>query len=69
MKTIIFMVAILLIALVPGIYGLILAFKASIILGIAVLIIEPSPTILGWIAIFGHPEVSQKIAIWLHLPF
>lgn len=51
----------------PAVYGLILAFKASIILGLLALIIEPSPTVIGWIAIIGHPELCQKIATLLGL--
>lgn len=64
-----FLIGVIVLIFGPGIYGLYLAFKASIILGIAVFIIQPSPSILGWIAIFGHPEVCQKLATWLHLPF
>ena len=56
-------------AVVPSIYGLYLAFKASIILGIVALIVEPSPAILGWIAILGRNDVCQKLAEWMHLPF
>ncbi len=51
------------------IYGLVLAFKASIILGMAVLIIEPSPVIIGLVALCGHPEFCAKFAAWLNLPF
>jgi len=46
-------------------YGLILAFKASLILGVIVLFVEPAPLILGLIGLFGHPEVAQKIVQWL----
>lgn len=53
----------------PGIVGLYFAFKASIILGIVAIILEPSPSILGWIAFVGHSEVSAQLANWLHLPF
>jgi len=52
-----------------SVYGLILAFKASIILGIILLIAEPGPAIFGLLGIFGHPEVAQRITAWLHLPF
>ena len=49
------------------IYGLYLAFSASIVLGVLVLLVEPSPLILGVLAFFGHPEVAHKIATWLGL--
>lgn len=50
-----------------SIYGLYLAFSASIVLGFLALIIEPSPFILGVLALFGHPEVAQKIVTWISL--
>lgn len=56
-------------ALIPSFYGAYLAFKASIILGIVALVVEPSPAVIGWIAILGRSDVCQKIAAWLHLPF
>lgn len=55
--------------LLPGVYGIFLAFKASIILGIIVLIVQPSPTVLGWVALFGRSDVCERLAAWLHLPF
>ena len=54
-------------AVVISIYGLILAFKASIILGIIALIVEPSPFIFGLVALFGT-NVPEKIQAWLGLP-
>lgn len=56
-------------AIVPGIMGLILAFHASLILGIIVLVVQPTPTILGWLAIFGCSDVAVRLAHWMHLPF
>lgn len=53
---------------IPGIYGAYLAFKASIILGVIVLIVEPSPTILGWLALFGITDLCSRLAAWMHLP-
>lgn len=58
---------VLAVILLPTVYGLYLAFKASIILGVLALIIEPSPAILGWLAIFGHADVAARIAHWLGL--
>jgi len=48
----------------PGIYGLILAFKASLLLGIIVFIVEPVSVIIGWFAIIGRPDVCERIAEW-----
>lgn len=53
----------------PGFYGAYLAFKASITLGIIALVVEPSPTVIGWIALLGRSDVCNKVAAWLHLPF
>jgi len=46
-------------------YGLYLAFSASLILGVIVLIVEPLPLVLGLVGFLGHPEVAHKIAQWL----
>lgn len=51
------------------IYGLYLAFSASIILGIVVLILEPTPMILALVALIAKPDVCEAIAKWLNLPF
>lgn len=50
-----------------SIYGLVLAFKASIVLGVIAMLVEPSPFVLGILGVFGHPEVAQKIATWMGL--
>lgn len=47
--------------------GAVLAFKASVFLGIAALIIEPVPFLLGLAALLGHPNVAQHIATALGL--
>lgn len=63
-------IGIILLMFVPvaiTVYGAVLAFQASIVLGVLVLLIEPSPFILGALALLGHPEVAQKIATWLGL--
>jgi hypothetical protein len=66
------LVAIMAVLVLPGlgltIYGLMLAFKASIILGIVVVVVEPSPLVLGVLGLCGQPDVSEKIAHWLNLP-
>lgn len=48
------------------IYGLYVAFSASVILGIIVLIIEPSPLVIGIVAMF-RPDVCEQLAKWLGL--
>ena len=45
-----------------SIYGLGLAFQASVVLGIAALFLEPAPLILGLAALCGHPELARTIA-------
>lgn len=52
--------------IVATFYGLYLAFSASLVLGLLVLFIQPTPLILGFLGIIGHPEVAAKIAAWLH---
>lgn len=51
------------------VYGLYLAFSASIILGIVVLVLEPTPLVLAVIALVAKPDVCEAIAKWLNLPF
>jgi hypothetical protein len=53
--------------MILSVYGLYLAFSASIILGVLAILIEPSPFVLGLLAVFGHAEVAHKIAVWLGL--
>jgi len=50
-----------------SIYGLVLCFKASIILGIIALVIEPTPLIVGLCAIFGK-DIANAIQNWIHFP-
>lgn len=59
------------VALIPfglSVYGLFLAFKASLVLGVLALILEPAPLVLGIIGVLGNPELTQQIANWLGLP-
>lgn len=49
--------------------GAVLAFKASIILGIVALFVEPSPLVFGVLWMCGHGDVPLRLAQWLHLPF
>jgi hypothetical protein len=42
-------------------YGLVLAFKASILLGFLCLFVEPSPLIFGLAMLIGGVNIPQKI--------
>jgi hypothetical protein len=46
-------------------YGLYLAFSASVLLGVLVLVLEPAPFVLGVVGVLGHPEIARQIATWL----
>lgn len=50
-----------------SIYGLYMAFSASVVLGFLAMVVEPAPFILGVLALFGHPETAHKIAVWIGL--
>ncbi|MCK5600350.1 hypothetical protein KAR91_00670 [Candidatus Pacearchaeota archaeon] len=50
------------------IYGLVLCFQASIILGLIVLILEPGPFIFGLLGIFGF-DLAMAIQNVIHFPF
>ena len=59
--------ALLLIALVClpvalSLYGLVLAFKASILVGILALLVEPAPLVVGVVAFFGHTNLAELVA-------
>lgn len=43
------------------IYGLYLAFSASIILGIIVFVAEPSPLIIGLVMFFFNKDLAQML--------
>jgi hypothetical protein len=60
--------AVLIIGIVGvSVYGLVLAFKASIILGIIALIVEPSPLVFGMAALYGT-NVPEAIQNWINFP-
>jgi xanthine/uracil permease len=48
-----------------SIYGLILAFQVSILLGILVLIIEPAPLVIGVVMIFWGVNLAQVFYNWV----
>jgi len=47
-------------------YGIYLAFCASILLGILVLLVEPSPLVIGLVMIFFHKNLAQMLVDFLH---
>jgi len=53
--------------IVVSIYGVILAFKASIILGIIALVAQPSPFVFGIVALFGT-NVPNIVQAWINFP-
>ena len=44
-----------------SIYGMVLAFSASIVLGVVVLLIEPLPLIIGLVKLLTGINLAQKI--------
>lgn len=56
-----FVLALALTPIALSVYGLVLAFKASIALGIIALIVEPSPLIFGAVMFFGDVNLPVKI--------
>jgi hypothetical protein len=50
-----------------SIFGLFLAFKASILLGILALVIEPAPLVIGVVYLFTGTDLAQKVATYLGL--
>lgn len=49
-----------------ALYGLWLAFSASIILGILVLIVEPSPVVIGLVMFFWDKNLAQMLVDFLN---
>lgn len=63
-----FMFAFILLAIfiiATSVYGLVLAFKASLILGFLALIIEPSPYVFGLIMILLNKNIPEMIMEFL----
>lgn len=48
------------------VYGLYLAFSASILLGIVVLVVEPSPAIIGLVMLFFEKNLAQALIDYLN---
>jgi hypothetical protein len=44
-----------------SIYGLYLAFSASVLLGVLCIFIQPSPLVIGLVMLFFHKNVAQMI--------
>lgn len=47
-------------------YGIYLAFSASILLGIIVFLVEPSPLVIGLVMLFFHKNLAQMIIDFLN---
>lgn len=45
-----------------SLYGLVLAFKASLLIGVLALIIEPAPFIIGLVYLVSDVNIAQKAA-------
>jgi len=52
-------------SIVCGFYGLYLAFSASILLGILVFVLEPSPFIIGFVMICFEKNLAQVVLDFL----
>lgn len=63
---IVLFVAICFIPVIAAIYGVVLAFKASIVLGILSLFVEPAFMIYGLVMLFGGVNIPEQIMEWFH---
>lgn len=59
-------IAIVIFAISMTLYGLWLAFSASILLGIVVLFVEPSPFIIGVVMFFWDKDLAQMLIEFLN---
>ncbi len=50
--------------LVASVYGIVLAFKASIVLGLVVLVVEPTPFIIGAVYLLTGTDLAQRVVQW-----
>jgi len=53
-------------AIATSIYGVVLSFSASILIGIGALIIQPCPFIFGIANYFGY-NIPEVLSQWLYL--
>lgn len=60
------LIALIFLPLIATLYGLWLAFSASILLGIVVLLVEPSPLVIGLVMIFFHKNLAQMVIDFLN---
>lgn len=44
-----------------SLYGLVLAFSASIVLGLVTLFVEPLPFVIGLVKVFAHIDLAHRI--------
>lgn len=47
------------------IYGVYMAFSASVLLGIVVLLVEPSSAVIGLVMLFFHKNLAQALIEFL----
>lgn len=50
-----------------SVYGLIIAFNASILVGIVCIFVPPSPFVFGVCSFFGY-NLPEILVNWLHIP-
>lgn len=53
-------------AIAMMVYGLYLAFSASVILGIIVFLVEPSPLVIGLVMFFFQKNLAQMLIEFLN---
>lgn len=51
---------------VASVYGLVLAFKASLVLGLLSFLIEPSFVVYGLVMLFGGVNLPERIVAWFN---
>jgi len=59
-------IALCFLSVVAGIAGLVLAFKASIVLGIISLFVEPAFVVYGLVYLFAGINLPAQIMAWVH---
>lgn len=52
-------------AFAVSIYGVVLAFKVSVFIGVLVLFVEPAPLVIGLVYLFMNINLAQKLVDFL----
>jgi hypothetical protein len=60
-----FAISLFLFVISVSMYGLVLAFKASLLIGVLALFIEPAPFVIGMMYLFSDINLAQKLADFL----